>query len=234
LPIQPPIIVFLLSIIFVFLNFQQFTSAEELQEKIHALLRNEKMGTIPRCGKDTRMTKERIIDMHAHVFPEKIAEKATLAISAYYGVPMASIGTVENLIRQGALAGIKRFLIHSTATNPDQVRTINEYIAATVKSDKRFWGFGTLHPFSGDIGGDGEHLAGLGLLGVKFHPEFQKLHGATRCLPLPFSRGEASHPRTHGRRKQGLLKPRTPRSGTRPFSETHRDSGSYGGVYALG
>ncbi len=119
------------------------------------------------------MTKERIIDMHAHVFPEKIAEKATLAISAYYGVPMASIGTVENLIRQGALAGIKRFLIHSTATNPDQVRTINEYIAATVKSDKRFWGFGTLHPFSGDIGGDGEHLASLGLLGVKVHPEFQ-------------------------------------------------------------
>ena len=35
-----------------------------------------------------------IIDAHAHIFPAKIAEKATNAIGSFYGIPMsAAVGT---------------------------------------------------------------------------------------------------------------------------------------------
>ena len=29
----------------------------------------------------------RVIDMHTHIFPEKVAEKATLATAAYFDLP---------------------------------------------------------------------------------------------------------------------------------------------------
>ena len=39
-----------------------------------------------------------IIDAHAHIYPEKIAEKATVAIGDFYDIPMEMpAGTAESL-----------------------------------------------------------------------------------------------------------------------------------------
>ena len=69
---------------------------------------------------------------------------------------------------------IDYYLVHSVATTPKQVKSINEFIAYEVKEHNGlFTGFGTLHPDSDDIKGDVDYLLDLGLEGVKLHPDFQ-------------------------------------------------------------
>ena len=70
-----------------------------------------------------------IFDAHAHVFPNKIAERATSSISIFYDdMPMQHIGSMEQLLKSGANAGIDGYLICSTATNVAQVQAINQFL----------------------------------------------------------------------------------------------------------
>ena len=73
-----------------------------------------------------------IIDGHAHVYPDKIASKASKAIGEFYGVEMAADGTVAALLADGEKSGVAMRLIHSVATAPDKVLSINNFIAKTV------------------------------------------------------------------------------------------------------
>ena len=83
-----------------------------------------------------------IIDAHAHIYPNKIAEKATETIGAFYDIKMETpAGTVENLIEDGAHAGITRYVVHSCATKPQQVRSINQFIKNEIDAHKEFIGF---------------------------------------------------------------------------------------------
>lgn len=127
-----------------------------------------------------------IIDAHCHVYPDKIAQKASSATGNFYSLAMAYDGKVSNLLEAGERAGIDKFIIQSVATTPKQVRSINSFIAQTVAEhpDKTV-GLGTLHPESEDMAGDVEHLMSLGLKGVKLHPDIQgfKLDDY-RCLKI--------------------------------------------------
>lgn len=118
---------------------------------------------------------ERILDAHCHIYPEKIAARAVEAIGKFYDIEMDLDGTVNCLIETGMKAGVTDFLVHSVATTPKQVTSINEFIASEVaKNPEHLIGFGSLHPDSDDLEGDIEHLLSLGLRGVKLHPDFQK------------------------------------------------------------
>ena len=88
----------------------------------------------------------RIIDFHAHIYPDKIAEKATNATGDFYGITPACIGTSEALLREGKRAGIDRFVLLPVATRPEQARHINTFIRDEVNAHAEFHGFGTLHP----------------------------------------------------------------------------------------
>ena len=55
-----------------------------------------------------------IIDFHAHIYPDKIAEKATKAISDFYNAPMAYWGHAEQLIESGSKIGVVKFNCHKT------------------------------------------------------------------------------------------------------------------------
>jgi predicted TIM-barrel fold metal-dependent hydrolase len=116
----------------------------------------------------------RIIDAHAHIYPAKIAEKATQAISDFYEIPMRYHGSIAELIASGDRIGVERYVVHSTATKAGQVTSINDFIIGEVTREKRFIGFGTLHP---DYEGFEEEIARVrnaGLRGIKLHPDFQK------------------------------------------------------------
>ena len=72
---------------------------------------------------------QKIIDAHAHIFPDKIASKATDAIGDFYNIKMSNAaGTPELLLSEGKSAGISKFVVHSTATTVHQVKSINKYI----------------------------------------------------------------------------------------------------------
>lgn len=119
------------------------------------------------------LEKYEIIDAHAHIFPEKIAEKATANVGKFYDLAMDSCGMSLRLIEEGSAVGVSEYLVCSTATVPQQVRVINSFIAEECGKYPQFFGFGTTHPLSEDIEGDIAQIKELGLHGVKLHPDFQ-------------------------------------------------------------
>ena len=117
---------------------------------------------------------QKIINAHCHIYPEKIASKAVIGIRDFYDLDMSLNGKVDGLIADGEKVGVTHYLVHSVATTPKQVKSINEFIADSVNQHPDlFTGFGTLHPDSDDIQGDFDYLCELGLKGVKLHPDFQ-------------------------------------------------------------
>ena len=119
----------------------------------------------------------RIFDAHCHIYPESIALKAVEGIGRFYGnIAFETYdGTTGTLLRTGREAGITHFVVHSVATAPRQVSSINRFIASEVaRSDGAFTGLGTLHPDAEHPEQDCEELAALGLKGVKLHPDFQR------------------------------------------------------------
>lgn len=118
---------------------------------------------------------QKVINAHCHIYPEKIASKAVMGIRNFYDLDMSLNGTIDGLINDGNKVGVVHYLIHSVATTPKQVKSINEFISDEVKKHPDlFTGFGTLHPDSDDIQGDFDYLIELGLKGVKLHPDFQQ------------------------------------------------------------
>ena len=122
----------------------------------------------------------KIIDSHCHIFPDKIAEKATKSTDRFYGITDAGIktsdyvGNVRTLLAQCRVMNIDKCIVNSVATTAHQVRSINEFIAneVTLHPDK-FIGLGAMHPDSEDFEGDSDHIIELGLHGVKLHPDIQ-------------------------------------------------------------
>lgn len=133
-----------------------------------------------------------IIDIHAHIYPEKIASKAVSAISSFYGLPMEGKGTAEDLVESGQKAKIQKFVISSIATAPAQVRSINDFIAGVCHTHSGFIGFGTMHQDFPNPKTEVERMLSLGLKGIKLHPDFQKRYIDE---PLMFPLYEASEGR---------------------------------------
>ena len=119
-----------------------------------------------------------IIDAHVHIYPDKIALKASKAIGDFYGIPMDYDGTVDGLLKVGKKAGISRYLVHSVATTPHQVHSINTFILEQLKAHPEFIGFITLHPdlTLDEIKEEIKFALDNGFKGIKLHPDFQKFY----------------------------------------------------------
>lgn len=118
-----------------------------------------------------------IIDAHCHIFPQKIAEKATVSIGQFYQLAMHEVGSAEHLLAEIEPFPVKTCLVCSTATKPEQTRPINDFLSRTQSdhSDK-FYAFGTVHqdlPLE-DAFAELDHLVASGLHGIKLHPDFQR------------------------------------------------------------
>lgn len=117
----------------------------------------------------------KIIDVHTHIFPAKIAAKATAAIGEFYDLPMTEVGIRDKLVSDMNEFGIEHCFIHSTATVPSQVRNINNFLIETLKTDKeRFTAFGTVHADMEDVIGEIDYMRSNGITGIKFHNDFQR------------------------------------------------------------
>lgn len=117
----------------------------------------------------------KIIDTHCHIYPDKIARKASEATATFYHIPAGEDGTVSVLLERGKRAGIDRYVVNSVATTPAQVHSINTFIAKTVEEGNGiFTGMGTMHPESEDPERDVREIVSLGLKGIKLHPDIQR------------------------------------------------------------
>lgn len=119
----------------------------------------------------------KLIDIHTHIYPDDIAQKATDSVQAFYGIGSASMnGTVSMLLEQGSKAGIDQFVILPVAIRPDRVQGINDYIQQQAKEHDCFIPFGTVHAAMDNLMDEVERLLDLGVKGIKMHPDSQRFH----------------------------------------------------------
>ena len=145
----------------------------------------------------------RAADAHAHIYPGKIAEKATASVGDFYHIPMQNVGLPHVLAQRGGEAGIDRFLVCSVATKVEQVRSINQFIQDKCQKYPQFIGLGAWHQDITDISGEMDDIQARGLRGIKLHPDFQEFmiddpkmldvykEAHRRGLPILFHTGDS-------------------------------------------
>lgn len=137
-----------------------------------------------------------IIDTHAHVFPDKIAEAAARATGTFYETAQTPTrplldamishgGTAKELLSCAREAGITKMLVFSCATKPEQVDSIIDFIVRECKAHPEFIGAGTMHIDYPDFDRACSRMCSLGIRGIKLHPDIQGFRvDDERLLPL--------------------------------------------------
>jgi len=162
------------------------------------------------------MPRQPIIDIHTHVFPEKIAHLAIASISDFYEIPVPGPGTVSNLLVANERAGVDFSVVFSTATRLVQVESINRFMAECQQMPSLI-GFGTLHPdmSASDIHETLDIILGNDLRGIKMHPDFQQMeadssfmhelcHQLQGRLPILMHAGDPRYDYSHPKRIRNL------------------------------
>ena len=116
-----------------------------------------------------------IIDMHTHIFPEKISENVIEKLSRVAGIPAFTDGTLNGLKSSMDAAQINLSVILPVATNPKQVEKINSSSAAL---NEKFFGegiisLGCIHPDYTNYREELSRVKNYGLKGIKIHPVYQ-------------------------------------------------------------
>ena len=152
-----------------------------------------------------------IYDMHAHIFPHKISEKATLSIGQFYDITMHySIGESDKLLAAEKQIGTRKMLVCSVATTPKQVVSINDFIKSECDAHPEMFGFAAMHGDYEDIAGEVDRIIAMGLHGIKLHADFQRTPIDSRSsyriyeaiegrLPVLLHMGDYRHDFSHPR-----------------------------------
>lgn len=115
----------------------------------------------------------RLIDIHAHVYPDAIAMKAAQSIRNYYHIGEELDGTPKMLLERGALVGVSNYLVLPVAVKPEHVQSINNFILKQTQEHDCFIGFGTVHAAMENITDEVDRIQSMGLRGIKIHPDCQ-------------------------------------------------------------
>ena len=160
----------------------------------------------------------KVADVHVHIYPNKIARKASASVGDFYGVTMAEDeGSVGRLMRRTDPTDICRCVVHSVAVRPGTVQSINDFIARTCEEHPEFVGFMTLHQDTPNVEAEIERACQLGLRGIKLHPDTQGVNmddprlmhvyeiAEQRGLPVIVHCGDYRYDYSHPRRLQHVL-----------------------------
>lgn len=114
-----------------------------------------------------------VIDFHAHLFPDEIADRAIQKLTALNHLQAFSDGTAAGLRASMRAAGVDLTVVLPVATTPQQVPHINDSAARLNQAGEGLFSFGCIHPDFSDWKQELDRIAALGLKGVKLHPAFQ-------------------------------------------------------------
>jgi predicted TIM-barrel fold metal-dependent hydrolase len=127
-----------------------------------------------------------VIDVHAHAFPDDLAQRAVSTLSGQAGMhPPDLDGTIAALLRSMDDCGIKSAFIANIATKPHHAETILTW-SKTIRTE-RVLPLGSVHPRSSQWEHELESLVRSGLPGLKLHPLYQGFEADDESL-FPFYR----------------------------------------------
>ncbi len=137
--------------------------------------------------KEAKMYK--IFDIHTHIYPETIAEKAVTNLNHFYDFVCEGKGTLADLTASSRKAHVAGCLLLGVATNEKQVGHVNEYLAeacrANSSDDFRLLALACVHQDTKDMPRLVDEIEGMGLRGFKIHPDIQGVNiDDERLYPL--------------------------------------------------
>lgn len=121
-----------------------------------------------------------LIDFHTHIFPDKIAQRTIEVLKG--GIKEISGFDAENY-HDGTLSGLRSSMkengvdisvVMPIATKTTQCESINRF-AMSVQSEDVV-SFAGIHPMQDDYERVLEEIAESGFIGIKLHPEFQRVY----------------------------------------------------------
>ena len=174
-----------------------------------------------------------VIDIHTHIYPAKIAAKATAAVGEFYDYPMFAEeyaearaaagkepmvwGTPEMLLAAAEDTPITHFAVLGVATKPAQVTSVNDFLAAQCAAHPGFVAFAAMHQDFEDPETELRRIRDLGFAGIKIHPDIQgvdlddprlmDVYAACERLDLAVTlhTGDYRHDGSHPRRLVNVL-----------------------------
>ncbi len=119
-----------------------------------------------------------IIDMHTHIFPEKIVANVIEKLSLTSRTKYFSDGTLKGLKSSMNAAQIDFSVILPVATTAKQVEKINSTAAALNEEnfDDGIISFGCIHPDYTNYREELSRVKNYGLKGIKIHPVYQDIN----------------------------------------------------------
>lgn len=115
-----------------------------------------------------------IIDMHTHIFPEKIAARTLELLSGRIHAEPYTNGMAEGLRASAEAAGIDLSVVLPVVTKPSQFESINKF--ALQFREGPLYSFGGIHPASENYKEELKWLKDMGFIGIKLHPDYQDMY----------------------------------------------------------
>ena len=116
-----------------------------------------------------------VIDIHTHIFPDKIAASTLKTLSGKSHTRPFTDGTLSGLIESMKNFGVDYSVILPVATKPEQVIKINDNAAQINEKffDAGIISFAGIHPNFENFSGELNRVKNLGFKGIKIHPVYQ-------------------------------------------------------------
>ena len=116
-----------------------------------------------------------IIDIHTHIFPDKIAAEVIENLSRQSRAKYFTDGTLNGLLDSMKKFGVNKSVILPVATKTSQVEKINSYAAQMNEkfSAQGIIYFACIHPDFENYRAELSRVKSLGLKGIKIHPIYQ-------------------------------------------------------------
>lgn len=119
-----------------------------------------------------------VFDAHTHVYPDKIADRASVALGKFYSLHIDAKGTVADLVARCKATGVNGILLLGVATSAEQLSNVNRYLRAAIdyatEQGIEAYAFGGYHQ-DADPSAAVEEIMSLGLSGIKIHPDIQRV-----------------------------------------------------------
>lgn len=131
----------------------------------------------------------KIFDIHTHIYPNAIAEKAVKNLNAFYSFVCEGLGTADDMVPAEREAQCCGALLLGVATTAHQVDRVNKSLADACKADTdasfTLLAFGCMHQDSEDKPTIVEDIIKKGLRGIKIHPDIQGVNiDDERMMPM--------------------------------------------------
>mgnify|MGYP003294087814 CR=1 FL=1 len=140
----------------------------------------------------------KIFDIHTHIYPDAISERAVTALGNFYDFVPQGKGCYSDMTAHDKNYNISGFLVFSVATNAHQVRRVNEFLASTCKQaindGFNTVAFGGLHQDCEDMKAEIDYALSLGLKGIKIHPDIQGIDVDDKRLYPLYEEAEGKFP----------------------------------------